>query len=403
MKRIKLQDCCVFISDGDHQAPPKSQEGVPFITISNITSDNRLDFNNAMYVPLEYYEKLPEKSKAMKNDILYSVVGSFGKPVLIDENKKFVFQRHIAILRPDTKKIMPEYLYYTMLSSQFYAIADYLAIGAAQRTLSLESLRNIEIELPPLSQQKKIVDVITPIDKKIRGNSVINDYLEEMAKTIFDYWFVQFDFPNENGKPYKSAGGQMSFCNELNREIPLNWDYISIGNITTCLDSARIPLSNQQREKMKGSIPYYGATGVMGYVNRSIFSGDFVLLAEDGSVMDSNGKPILQRVSGDVWINNHTHVLQPANGYSCRLLYLLLKDIPVSLIKTGSIQMKINQTNLNNYNVLNIPDVIRKHFINYIEPLDIKIVQIQKENTQLKQLRDWLLPMLMNAQATIED
>ena len=403
MKRIKLQDCCVFISDGDHQAPPKSQEGVPFITISNITSDNRLDFNNAMYVPLEYYEKLPEKSKAMKNDILYSVVGSFGKPVLIDENKKFVFQRHIAILRPDTKKIMPEYLYYTMLSSQFYAIADYLAIGAAQRTLSLESLRNIEIELPPLSQQKKIVDVITPIDKKIRGNSVINDYLEEMAKTIFDYWFVQFDFPNENGKPYKSAGGQMSFCNELNREIPLNWDYISIGNITTCLDSARIPLSNQQREKMKGSIPYYGATGVMGYVNRSIFSGDFVLLAEDGSVMDSNGKPILQRESGDVWINNHTHVLQPANGYSCRLLYLLLKDIPVSLIKTGSIQMKINQTNLNNYNVLNIPDVIRKHFINYIEPLDIKIVQIQKENTQLKQLRDWLLPMLMNAQATIED
>lgn len=184
MKRIKLQDCCVFISDGDHQAPPKSQEGVPFITISNITSDNRLDFNNAMYVPLEYYEKLPEKSKAMKNDILYSVVGSFGKPVLIDENKKFVFQRHIAILRPDTKKIMPEYLYYTMLSSQFYAIADYLAIGAAQRTLSLESLRNIEIELPPLSQQKKIVDVITPIDKKIRGNSVINDYLQYQSSMV---------------------------------------------------------------------------------------------------------------------------------------------------------------------------------------------------------------------------
>ena len=238
---------------------------------------------------------------------------------------------------------------------------------------------------------------------KIETNKKINDYLEEMAKTIYNYWFIQFDFPDENGKPYKSSGGKMSFCNELNREIPQNWNYTSIGNITICLDSERIPLSNQQREGMKGSIPYYGATGIMDYVNRPIFSGNFVLLAEDGSVMDDNGNPILQRVSGDVWINNHTHVLQPVKGYSCRLLYLLLKDIPVSIIKTGSIQMKINQANLNNYNILSIPDAIRTQFINCVEPLDTKIMQIQQENNNLIQFRDWLLPMLMNGQATIED
>ena len=160
---------------------------------------------------------------------------------------------------------------------------------------------------------------------------IINDYLEEMAKTIYDYWFVQFDFPDENGNPYKSSGGKMIFCKELNRNIPQNWEYTSVGNITKCLDSDRIPLSSHQREEMKGTIPYYGATGIMDYVNRPIFSGDFVLLAEDGSVMDDNGNPILQRISGDVWINNHTHVLQPVNGYSCRLLYLLLKNIPVSI------------------------------------------------------------------------
>ena len=184
MKRMKLQDCCVFISDGDHQAPPKSDEGVPFITISNITPDNRLDFNNAKYVPLEYYEKLSGKSKAIRNDILYSVVGSFGKPVLIDENRKFVFQRHIAILRPDPEKVIPEFLYYSMLNPQFYVTADYLAIGAAQRTLSLDSLRNIEVEIPTLKQQKKVVDVITPIDKKIRENAKINDYLAYQSSMV---------------------------------------------------------------------------------------------------------------------------------------------------------------------------------------------------------------------------
>ncbi len=193
MKKMKLQDCCIFISDGDHQAPPKSDKGVPFITISNITTDNRIDFSNVMYVPLEYYEQLSEKSKAIKNDILYSVVGSFGKPVLIEEDRKFVFQRHIAILRPNLEKVIPEFLYYTLLNPQFYTVADYLAIGAAQRTISLESLRNIEIELPSLSQQKRIVDVIAPIDKKIHENAMINDYLQE-ANPSTDYWFSQFNF-----------------------------------------------------------------------------------------------------------------------------------------------------------------------------------------------------------------
>ena len=306
-----------------------------------------------------------------------------------------------AIIDFNHKLVDPRYVYYWLKGKK-----DYLfSIASVTRTpiLSKSVFENIDIPLPSLKIQERVTKLLSLIDEKIRKNHQINDYLEEMAKTIYNYWFIQFDFPDENGKPYKSSGGKMSFCNELNREIPQNWNYTSIGNITICLDSERIPLSNQQREGMKGSIPYYGATGIMDYVNRPIFSGNFVLLAEDGSVMDDNGNPILQRVSGDVWINNHTHVLQPVKGYSCRLLYLLLKDIPVSIIKTGSIQMKINQANLNNYNILSIPDAIRTQFINCVEPLDTKIMQIQQENNNLIQFRDWLLPMLMNGQATIED
>ena len=184
MKKMKLQDCCIFISDGDHQAPPKSDEGVPFITISNITPNNKLDFDNVMHVPIDYYENITDEKKAKENDILYSVVGSFGKPVLINKNIKFVFQRHIAILRPNTDKVMPEFLYFYMLNPRFYAIVDNLAIGAAQRTLSLESLRNIEIELPSLDNQKKMVDIINPIEEKIRVNMQINDYLADQSSVV---------------------------------------------------------------------------------------------------------------------------------------------------------------------------------------------------------------------------
>ncbi|GAA6491323.1 restriction endonuclease subunit S [Candidatus Bariatricus faecipullorum] len=324
--------------------------------------------------------------------------------VAVKDYPKATYSGFTKRLRPKREGIAyPKYMAFYFRSALFRKAVTNNAFMTLRASFNEDIFTFLDVYLPDYDEQVRIGDMLYNIECKIQKNKEINDYLEEMAKTIYDYWFIQFDFPGENGKPYKSSGGKMSFCNELNREIPQNWNYTSIGNITICLDSERIPLSNQQREGMKGSIPYYGATGIMDYVNRPIFSGNFVLLAEDGSVMDDNGNPILQRVSGDVWINNHTHVLQPVKGYSCRLLYLLLKDIPVSIIKTGSIQMKINQANLNNYNILSIPDAIRTQFINCVEPLDTKIMQIQQENNNLIQFRDWLLPMLMNGQATIED
>ena len=195
----------------------------------------------------------------------------------------------------------------------------------------------------------------------------------------------------------------MTWNTILNREIPDGWDITTVGSITSCLDAKRIPLSNNERLEMKGSIPYYGATGIMDYINKAIFNSDYILLAEDGSVMNKDGNPILQRITGECWINNHAHVLEPVNGYSCILLFMLLKDIPVVQIKTGSIQMKINQENLNGYRLVKIPDNLRTKISNILEPLDKKKLQVQKENNELICLRDWLLPMLMNGQATIEE
>ena len=377
-------------------------EGIPVINVKNIGYGSLL-VSGLDHVSENTLERLSEH-KLQEGDIVFGRKGSVDRHCLIRKGQDGWMQGSDCIRVRFTDAIVyPEFVSYYLLTDAVKMKINNSAVGSTMASLNTDILGDIDIILPDCEEQKRIALILGTIDKKISNNNQINDYLEEMAKTIYNYWFIQFDFPDENGKPYKSSGGKMSFCNELNREIPQNWNYTSIGNITICLDSERIPLSNQQREGMRGSIPYYGATGIMDYVNRPIFSGNFVLLAEDGSVMDDNGNPILQRVSGDVWINNHTHVLQPVKGYSCRLLYLLLKDIPVSIIKTGSIQMKINQANLNNYNILSIPDAIRTQFINCVEPLDTKIMQIQQENNNLIQFRDWLLPMLMNGQATIED
>ena len=193
--KLKLSECCSSIADGDHQPPPKAEAGIPFVTISNMTSTNQFDFSDTLFVPQDYYDKLDEKRKARKDDILYSVVGSFGIPVFMKEDKAFVFQRHIAILRPDNEKIVPRFLFYTMLTKDFYAKADAAAIGAAQRTVSLTALRNMEICIPDKIQQSKIVDTLAAYDDLIENNQKQIKLLEEAAQRLYKEWFVDLRFP----------------------------------------------------------------------------------------------------------------------------------------------------------------------------------------------------------------
>ena len=200
-EKVKLGDICESISDGDHLPPPKSVDGIPFVTISNVNSSNQFDFKNTMFVPQEYYEKLDEKRKPRINDILYSVVGSFGIPVFIKENRPFVFQRHIAILRPNESRIHPRYLYYKMLSKDFYMKADAVAIGAAQRTISLTSLRNMEISIPCKDSQKRIADILSAYDNLIENNQKQIKLLEEAAQRLYKQWFIDLRYPGHETTP----------------------------------------------------------------------------------------------------------------------------------------------------------------------------------------------------------
>lgn len=199
--RVKLGDACSSIYDGDHNAPPKSESGVPFITISNIdANDGAIDFNNTAFVPEEYYESLKAERRPKCNDVLYSVVGSFGIPSLVKNDSKFVFQRHVAILRPG-KAIDPAYLYYVLKDPSFFHWADAVAIGAAQRTVTLGQLRSKEIELPDMETQRRIAGVLSAYDELIENNRKQIKLLEEAAQRLYKEWFVDFKFPGHETTP----------------------------------------------------------------------------------------------------------------------------------------------------------------------------------------------------------
>ena len=407
-KFLTLKEAELEFIDGDRgiNYPKKSElllEGdCVFLNTGNVRQ-NSFDFSNLDFITKEK-DNLLRNGKLQRDDIVLTTRGTVGNVALYSQEVPFSNIRinsGMVIIRVNKNFWHPYFVYLFFQSHLFKKQISRLISGSAQPQLPISILETVSIPQLTLDEQKEIIFNIKSIDQKIQINNQINQELEAMAKTLYDYWFVQFDFPDQYGKPYKSSGGKMVYNPELKREIPEGWGVEKLGDITICHDSKRVPLSSNDRELVKGEIPYYGATGIMDYVNNYIFDGDYVLMAEDGSVMTEKGTPILQRISGKNWVNNHAHVLEPIKNHSCKLLMMLLKDVSVMKIKTGSIQMKINQENMNKIVVPAIPLELLFEINQKLEVIDKQQLNLIEENKQLTQLRDWLLPMLMNGQVII--
>ena len=287
------------------------------------------------------------------------------------------------------------------------------ASGSIQDNINIEYLTGLRLRIPPKAYQDQLAKVLSTLDAKIELNHRINQELEDLAKLLYDYWFVQFDFPISaeqaaamgdptlQGKPYRQSGGKMTYNPTLKREIPVGWSSIAFGQFSVNFDSQRIPLSKSERAKRQGPIPYYGATEVMDYIDDYIFDGEYILVAEDGSVMDKAGFPTIQFIFGKSWVNNHAHVLRAKDEHNNEYLLHSIKRIPVVNIMTGSNQKKITQDNLNNIPLLRPPDDLLLAFSDFAKPIRNKRITLEKEIKELATLRDWLLPMLMNGQVTV--
>ena len=181
----------------------------------------------------------------------------------------------------------------------------------------------------------------------------------------------------------------LNILDDLYLKESVNKIPVKLGNYIENFDSQRKPLSSREREKMKGIYPYYGATEAMDYIDRYNFDGSYILLAEDGTVMDNNEKPIVQYVNEKFWPNNHTHVMRGINGVNNNLLYLLLRNTNIKKAVTGAVQLKVNQANLYNLDI-KLPNNIES-FVNTINPYFNKLFQIKTEIKALEQLKQLYL------------
>ena len=278
---------------------------------------------------------------------------------------------------PLTDRIDLKWAYYKFLTYDINGMDSGSAIPSTDRY----QIYSIEVEVPPLEKQRKIVAVLDCIDRKININQKVNDNLLRQAQALYKNRFVDL-------KPF-------------NGEMPPDWQLGTVSEIIELHDSKRIPLSSRERANLTKIYPYYGATSVMDYVDRYLFDGIYLLLGEDGTVVDDKGFPILQYVEGKFWVNNHAHIITGKNGFTVETLYLLFSLTNVRSIVTGAVQPKISQANLNNVSVVIPSKAELSTFNSIVQPIFSQIRNLRAESDRLTSTRDILLPRLMSGEIDV--
>lgn len=283
------------------------------------------------------------------------------------------------------KDIDSDFLYYVLADDAFFAYAMATSKGTKMPRGDKKSIMQYEVPCYDVEIQQKIASILKSIDEKIELNNAINNNLEQQAKTLYKDWF--FDFS--------------AFSTEGN--LPDGWRMGTVGDIIQLHDSKRVPLSGAEREKMEKIYPYYGATSLMDYVDNYLFDGIYLLLGEDGTVVDNLGFPILQYVYGQFWVNNHAHIITGKEGFSVEELYLFFSLTNIKSIVTGAVQQKVSQQNLKKVPAIIPSKEALSAFDDLIQPIFAQIRNLRDENTCLADLRDTLLPRLISGEVDVSD
>ena len=278
---VRLEDICFAITDGDHQAPPKVNDGIPFLVISDIIT-GIIKFDKCRYVPFEYYSNLETYRQPSTGDILFTVTGSYGKSVIVETDKRFCFQRHIGLIKPI---LITKYLNIVLCSKYIKKECDAKATGTAQKTVGLESLRNFYIPIPPLSEQSRIIEqcqiceeLLIKIDE---GKKILGALIEASKSKILDLAMQGKLVPQDPAD--EPAADMLRRINPKARiitdnphypQLPDNWVLTKLRDVVKVINGK----SQKEVENSSGLYPVYGSGGIIGKADAySCLSGSTII------------------------------------------------------------------------------------------------------------------------------
>ena len=382
-------------------------EGIPFLRSLNI-KPFKIISDDMKYVSAEFSNSL-SKSILHKGDVVIVRTGIPGTCCVVPAEYDGCNCSDVVIVHPNTELVNPHYLAaYINFWGQRQIQNN--KVGAIQQHFNVHSAEEMLIFLPDITEQEIIAKTIVALNGKIENNFSVCVELEAMAKTLYDYWFTQFDFPNAVGKPYRSSGGEMEWNEQLKREIPKGWD---IGNLYAIADPINGLACQKHRPKenekalpvVKIKEMHEGITEETELVSvnipekHKIFDGD-ILFSWSATL------EVMYWFGGNAGLNQHIFKVLPINGFAKEYVYHQFSAYVINFVKMAEARKTtmghITTDHLEQSRIVLPPAKIVQAFSEIVAPIHEKIGQCQKENRELIKLRDWLLPMLMNGQASVE-
>ena len=385
---IKASEFCKRVFDGTHDTPKPVSNGYKLLTSKHIMN-NYLDTDSAYYISEEDYNEINKRSQVQKWDVLFSMIGSVGAVYLVTEDKIDFAIKNMGVFSCE-EEYRAKWLFFYLQSPYAQNIIRNYLNGAVQKFIPLGMLRDFPI--PEMEKKdKKVVDLLWEINQKMINNDAICSELEEMAKTIYDYWFLQFEFPNEEGKPYKSSGGKMVWNEELKREIPEKWK-------SGYLDEMIEICNGKDHQNLEvGEIPVYGSGGILRYVNKNLYHGESVLIPRKGTLNN------VIYLDEPFWTVDTMFYTKMKKKDSALFVYYTVKLFDFEKLNTGTGVPSMTSSIIYSLKTI-IPDEnILEAFNSKVCPLYKQIQHNKKENQELTSLRDFLLPLLMNGQVSFKE
>ena len=392
-KTYTLDQLCIVGSSKRVHLSDYVQQGIPFYRSKEVIElSSGKNISEQLFISSEKYSEIKSKFPVpQENDVLITAVGTIGEILVVKDPNFYFKDGNLIWLRNINFEIIDiDYLYYFLKSDLFQKTIKYNNIGAVQKALTIDFLKTVKITLPSLDNQRKLISVLKSIDKKLRINNQINQELEAMAKTLYDYWFVQFDFPDQNGKPYKSSGGRMVYHPGLKREIPEGWGVEKLSHFLT------IKNGKDHKHLLDGKFAVYGSGGIMRMVTDYLYSGESILFPRKGTLNN------VMYVNEKFWTVDTMFYSEVNKNNSALYVFYSVKDIDFNKLNTGTGVPSMTSSILYDLNIIVPEENILEKF-NTIVKQNYETIKLNSiQNQELTQLRDWLLPMLMNGQVKVE-
>lgn len=418
-KKVTLKEVSELITKGTTPTSIGGQfaeSGINFVKSESITDSKFLNKEMFGFIDEETDSKLG-RSRLAKGDLLFSIAGAYlGKIGIVRaEDLPANTNQAVGIVRLKKHQVDVDFAYYFFSQRHLNRYINRQSSQSSQPNLNLDLLGNLEFDLRAVATQQKISRVLSALDSKIEINNRINAELEAMARTLYDYWFVQFDFPDQHGKLYKSSGGKMEWNDELKREIPYGWHVFKLGDV----------LETSLGGTPSTSVKSYWENGTINWLNSGEIA-DFPIVDSELKITEaairSSATDLLPKgttllsitrhlrptvLAIDACANQSVVGIKEKDDIRYYFIYPYLKnEVPRLLaLRTGAQQPHINKETVDD-SLIVLPnknsDTLRL-YNSKVDSVYEQIINNAFQNQGLVELRDWLLPMLMNGQVKVNE